>query len=343
MFVYNGFQKFLIFAELRRPYIEIGVKSEVLDLSKRRDSVETRNTPSPYNTSKSTDDSPNARHSECNSSDYIHTDIMSERLAMEVSYNSIPNMISRSRSPYNRSLSPIGENNSSQNILPIPNIYSATQLNPFLLQSAVLQKDLIQAKNFKNIFEANSNLLISEQNHSIPTNIKHTRPFKAYPTASVGSATVFDNESANKYALFRKRMLEQITASGGRIVTTNTKRTRSTSRSSVDSHPSIESSSHIDTTNLNNANAAKTKDRHITNNNNVVSNSNSSVSEKDESYYERRRKNNAAAKKSRDRRRFKEDEIAIRAAFLERENLELKFENAALRKQLAFYEAAATS
>lgn len=323
----------------------IAVKSEVLDLSKRRDSVETRNTPSPYNTSKSTDDSPNTRHhSECNSSDYIHTDMMSERLAMEMSYNPFPNIIGRSRSPgFNRSLSPIRESSSTQKILPIPNIYSAAQLNPFLLQSAVLQKDLIHAKNFKNMFEPNQNLMINEPNHTMPTTIKHTRPFKAYPNTSVSSATVYDNESATKYALFRKQILGQITANGNRIISTSTKRTRSTSRSSVESHPSIESSSHIDTTNTNSANMTKSPEQSMPNNNNVVSNSNSSVSEKDESYRERRRKNNAAAKKSRDRRRFKEDEIAIRAAFLERENLELKFENAALRKQLAFYEGATTS
>ncbi|XP_063708906.1 protein giant [Culicoides brevitarsis] len=323
--------------EIRRPYMDIGVKAEVLDLSKRRDSVETRNTPSPYNTSKSTDDSPNARnHSECNSSDYTHTDIMTERLSMDVSYNHFPNIIGRSRSPgFNRSLSPVRETN-AQNILPIPNIYSAAQINPFLLQSAVLQKDLIQAKNFKNIFETNPNLLLSEPT-SLAANIKHTRPFKAYPTSSV-----YDNDSANKYAMFRNQILGQISANGSRV--TSTKRTRSNSRSSVESHPSVEGSPHIDTTNTNTSNSAKAKEQNISNNNNnnVVSNS-SSVSDKDESYRERRRKNNAAAKKSRDRRRFKEDEIAIRAAFLERENLELKFENAALRKQLAFYEAATTS
>lgn len=322
--------------------MKINVKSEVLDLSKRRDSVETRNTPSPYNTSKSTDDSPNARHSECNSSDFLNTDIISDRLTREATYNHYSSIIGRTRSPpFNRSLSPITETN-PQNILPISNMYSASNLNPFLLQSAVLQKELVQANNFKNIFETNSNLLISESNHSLCANIKNTRPFKAYPTTPVGSTAVLDNESAAKYALFRKRMLEQITANGVRI-STNNKRTRSTSRSSVDSHASTEGSSHIDTINTNITNSIKTKEHTITNNNNVVSNSNTSITEKDESYYERRRKNNAAAKKSRDRRRFKEDEIAIRAAFLERENLELKFENAALRKQLAFYEAAATS
>ena len=47
---------------------------------------------------------------------------------------------------------------------------------------------------------------------------------------------------------------------------------------------------------------------------------------KDEAYWERRRKNNEAAKRSRDLRRAKEDEIAIRAAFLEQENFRLKCE-----------------
>lgn len=56
---------------------------------------------------------------------------------------------------------------------------------------------------------------------------------------------------------------------------------------------------------------------------------------KDQSYWERRRKNNEAAKRSRDARRAKEDEIAIRAAFLEQENLKLKYEIAALRNEVA--------
>lgn len=55
--------------------------------------------------------------------------------------------------------------------------------------------------------------------------------------------------------------------------------------------------------------------------------------QKDESYWERRRKNNEAAKRSRDARRAKEDEIAIRAAFLEQENLKLRVELAALKNE----------
>ncbi|CAF88395.1 unnamed protein product, partial [Tetraodon nigroviridis] len=41
---------------------------------------------------------------------------------------------------------------------------------------------------------------------------------------------------------------------------------------------------------------------------------------KDERYWARRRKNNVAAKRSRDARRLKENQIAIRASFLEKEN-----------------------
>ncbi|XP_035738489.1 transcription factor VBP-like isoform X1 [Vespa mandarinia] len=61
----------------------------------------------------------------------------------------------------------------------------------------------------------------------------------------------------------------------------------------------------------------------------------STVDEKDAAYWERRKKNNEAAKRSRDARRAKEDEIAIRAAFLEQENIRLKYELAALRNETA--------
>lgn len=61
----------------------------------------------------------------------------------------------------------------------------------------------------------------------------------------------------------------------------------------------------------------------------------STMDEKDTAYWERRKKNNEAAKRSRDARRAKEDEIAIRAAFLEQENLKLKYELVALRNETA--------
>lgn len=54
----------------------------------------------------------------------------------------------------------------------------------------------------------------------------------------------------------------------------------------------------------------------------------------DPTYWEKRRKNNEAAKRSRDARRAKEDEIAIRCAFLEQENVKLKYETMSLRNEL---------
>lgn len=61
----------------------------------------------------------------------------------------------------------------------------------------------------------------------------------------------------------------------------------------------------------------------------------STADEKDAAYRERRRKNNEAAKRSRDARRAKEDEIAIRAAFLEHENKRLKYEISVLKNETA--------
>lgn len=67
---------------------------------------------------------------------------------------------------------------------------------------------------------------------------------------------------------------------------------------------------------------------------------------KDDKYWERRRKNNIAAKRSRDARRAKENQIAMRATFLERENKALaqelskaRAENHLLRERLCKYEA----
>uniref|UniRef100_A0A0P4VYE9 BZIP domain-containing protein n=1 Tax=Scylla olivacea TaxID=85551 RepID=A0A0P4VYE9_SCYOL len=66
---------------------------------------------------------------------------------------------------------------------------------------------------------------------------------------------------------------------------------------------------------------------------------------KDDKYWARRRKNNLAAKRSRDARRLKENQIAMRANFLEKENdaLTSELQKAqsvveALKKRLAVYE-----
>ena len=56
---------------------------------------------------------------------------------------------------------------------------------------------------------------------------------------------------------------------------------------------------------------------------------------KDAAYWERRRKNNDAAKRSRDARRAKEEEIALRAVFLEQDNMKLRAEVSILKSELA--------
>ncbi|CAG5126805.1 unnamed protein product [Candidula unifasciata] len=56
---------------------------------------------------------------------------------------------------------------------------------------------------------------------------------------------------------------------------------------------------------------------------------------KDDAYWDRRRKNNEAAKRSRDARRQKEEEIAMRAAYLEQENLKLRAQVAILKNETA--------
>jgi len=63
---------------------------------------------------------------------------------------------------------------------------------------------------------------------------------------------------------------------------------------------------------------------------------------KDEKYWARRNKNNFAAKRSRDARRVKENQIAMRAAFLEKENGCLKDEVSKLRKENAKLKAKVT-
>ncbi|XP_031699154.1 TEF transcription factor, PAR bZIP family member a isoform X1 [Anarrhichthys ocellatus] len=61
--------------------------------------------------------------------------------------------------------------------------------------------------------------------------------------------------------------------------------------------------------------------------------------QKDDRYWNRRKKNNVAAKRSRDARRLKENQITVRAAFLERENAALRTEVVELRKDCSRYKS----
>lgn len=59
--------------------------------------------------------------------------------------------------------------------------------------------------------------------------------------------------------------------------------------------------------------------------------------QKDDKYWERRKKNNLAAKRSREARRLKENQITVRAAFLEHENTALRLEVTELHKECSQY------
>ena len=54
---------------------------------------------------------------------------------------------------------------------------------------------------------------------------------------------------------------------------------------------------------------------------------------KDNKYFERRKRNNTAAKKSRDARKSREDDVAVRAAFLEKQNAILRAQVGTLRDE----------
>lgn len=119
---------------------------------------------------------------------------------------------------------------------------------------------------------------------------KHKRPFKAMSLNLTHASTVNDEN----FKVYRQQMLEHLKAekksSDNKKIHCGTKRP-SSSQPSSSSSPSE----------VNPADA------------------------KDAAYLEKRKKNNAAAKRSRDARRAKEDELAIWAAFLERENAVLKY------------------
>ncbi|XP_077290756.1 transcription factor giant [Arctopsyche grandis] len=236
-----------------------------------------------------------------------------------------------SRSPsYYREASKSPSEQVSQSSPSYASCYPGTEhLSQYVMQAAYQQQMLLQQKpevakpksvDSDAVSEAGSD---GSHNSSRPVcsimspgrDGKVTRPFKAYPKDPLSFTAGFtavdsllDMQSAEKYNAFRRRMLDQICAANGGQATISNPRMRRTVN-----------------TNNNNNNCYASDDGTSKFDNPLKNNT----------YTERRKKNNEAAKKSRDRRRIKEDEIAIRAAFLERENIELKFELAAARKQLA--------
>lgn len=116
-------------------------------------------------------------------------------------------------------------------------------------------------------------------------------------------------DSQAKYAEFRENMLKN-------IETTRTKTKQCDQENSFSYTPGTPNNKHDDSLDM-------TPTHHSTPSNG-----------KDSAYWERRRKNNEAAKRSRDSRRHKENEIAVRASYLEQENIQLKMELVQLRTEL---------
>lgn len=342
---------------------------EILDLSKRRDSVETRKTPSPYN-NLSSEASPSNFNSPSRIGCFLMGNLRSPNSSFNGFYSDSPNMKNNNHQPvYNsNAYSTFSDTSSdvSKRETPSPERICSFKtkphpedINSYILQAAALQQQLVQARvtnrEVKDICRTETNCAQSSPVYhetATPSGTmypmivgrdgKLARPFKAYPKdplSLTSSFTASDIDSTQKYNIFRKRMLDQIhAANGGQPTVSNPKMRRSINKTLYKTSENLSTSEElchdseitesILNNSINNCSSAEEKSNH---------------SQKDSSYFERRKKNNAAAKKSRDRRRIKEDEIAIRAAFLERENIELKFELASLKKQLALCSMNATT
>ena len=133
-------------------------------------------------------------------------------------------------------------------------------------------------------------------------------PF-TFPTAPATEMTKLSMDSQEKYNEFRERMMKNMEA-GAKVK--GRRHEVSTSSGTEDSNVSLDMSQSGGPQH----HSTPTRDG------------------KDAAYWERRRKNNEAAKRSRDARRMKENEVAVRASFLEQENIQLKMELVQLRTEL---------
>lgn len=371
--------------------------SNPIDLSRRRDSVETRKTPSPYNSSNFGGSSPSilndspstATVSSNNSTSLNASRARAETPTHHYQTGNFMQHFRQSQSNYpgfypymgKRETPSPPENHGSlhhrhpmheygTNVSLPPN---HEEISPYILHAVALQQKLVQSR----LMERSESNDSSTASPNIPPTItpspvvtpnaqypmvmgrdgKLSRPFKAYPrnplsiTASLtASDSILDSTSAEKFNVFRKQMLDQIhAANGGHPTISNPKMRRTSSKSFVENitNMSDEHHTHQDQQQQRDQmHQLQQNQLHQENQQNASTHSDSSSNcggsgsikdgnHKDSAYFERRKKNNAAAKKSRDRRRIKEDEIAIRAAYLERENIELKIELAALKRQLS--------
>lgn len=284
-----------------------------IDLSRRSDSVETRKTPSPYNTSSFTETSPSLGNDSPSSLPFRKSSLL------------------RSDTPTNRyhpsAFKPIS-NTKEERITPSPpesnQIHhqyqflqdpNHTELNSYYLNALHAQRKYSKAPmKSPSSPDAETPIKLPYATELNIQNRKTNRPFKIYSKDSVGLSASIPS-SMDQFNLFRQQALNQLYASGE---LTNPKK-RSISQKSYDGSEHSEMDYHEQNDGENKSDSSSSNGKGIV---------------KDEAYYERRRKNNVAAKKSRDRRRLKESELVIRAAFLQRENYQLRCELDAVKRQL---------
>lgn len=345
-----------------------------IDLSRRCDSVETRKTPSPSDNSSSFAESSPSFESDLPSStiaaarkksSIIRSDTppnsyQSTKYLSKRSYSS-PSKPERPYAPVKHESSPPPQlmphrhyKHESQQQQPIQPMHANDdEIDSYALHSAALHQKLqsIPAKASPSIPSSPESTTSSQYPMLRGRDGKLARPFKAYkhdtfsnPFASIPSTTdlLADPLSDERYMAFRQQMLEQIyAANGGQPTITNPKMRRTTTAAvkgytdsklqlNQQNEREFQAQSPAQQQNSVNCTSDSSEASCATNGKGPI---------KDSAYYERRRKNNAAAKKSRDRRREKEDNISIRCAYLERENMLLKAELETAKRHLARFVA----
>lgn len=311
-----------------------------IDLSRRSDSVETRKTPSPSNSS-SIETSPSLNNDSPSS--------LQHRMKRASARNN------RSDTPTNRyQTAPFTSHSYPAMHYPkhdriTPSPPDSLQMHHHYLhgapaplinshssaQSYYLNTVHSQQRKMSNV-PSKSGSSSPDGSDTMEIDRKMARPFKMYSKNPLTLTATIDPD--RNYDLYRKQIYNQLYPNGDSAA--SNPKMRRVSRKSFDGSEHSE----MDYNNHENGSLVEQKQQNDIKNQSDSS-SNCGTHEngliKDKAYYERRRKNNAAAKKSRDRRRMKEDELAVRASFLERENMALRIELAALKKQLEHHTAIA--
>lgn len=309
-----------------------GYNEAPIDLSRVCDSVETRTTPSPYNSSGCEENSPyrlnespiSLTSSQQSSRNYSteHTQSCNDSASL-THYQSHPFQQQHYSLSHGHESTGFTHKKHRLSLPTQPNLHHSLckrsinniddEINSNIQHAVALQQNM-QTSSVATVLK-NDKLPSNEYTVMMGHDGKLERPFKAYEKES----SVIDFNS-DRFNIFRQQMLKEMNLSGFPISNPNMRRTPNKSE-----HQNMDTEMELQADCISDASSS-----------NGPSNTKSEMV-KDLAYYERRKKNNEAAKKSRDRRKMKEDEIAIRIAFLEQENFQLKIELAAAKRQVELF------